>query len=270
MIACAIIENDPLAKDSLSNLINTNFCEELMVIGSASSATKGLELIRQKSPELIFLDIELPQQAGFYLFTYLFTQNIDVILISSNREFVISAFKSTSTDYLTKPFNLPDLRACIDRLKKKKSAQGSTNETVKQLISNLKMGASYQEKIALPTTDGFQVIHFNEILYCQASENYSYVNMVTGDSFLITKTLKSIEELLPSSSFFRIHKSILLNINYVKSFSRKDGFTVTLENKQQFEIATRRHEEFINLFLRKGIDTHVPNEKVRFPDETLN
>lgn len=270
MINCAIIETDTLIAKSLSNLINTNFCEELMVIGTVNSANGAMELIRRKSPELIFLDTELPDQDGFYLFTYFFTQNVDIILTLSNPECAISSFKNPATDYLIKPFNLSELRAAIDRLKKKRTTQNFTNETVKQVVDNLKMGTPFQEKIALPTSDGFQVIHFNEILYCQASENYAYINTVTGDSFLITKTLKSIEELLPSSSFFRIHKSILLNINYVKSFSRKDGFVVTLENKQQFEIAIRRHEEFINLFLRKGLGTPMQNEKITFPDETLN
>ncbi len=113
------------------------------------------------------------------------------------------------------------------------------------------MGTSYHEKIALPTMDGFQVIPFNEILYCQASENYSYIHTISNDTFLITKTLKNLEEHLPASCFLRIHKSVLLNINYVKSFSRKDGYVVTLETGQQFEVATRRYDEFIGHLLKK-------------------
>lgn len=249
MIRCAIIENDPDEAALLSSLIQRDLDEELKIVGTAYSATEGLDLARHKSPELIFLDIELSNQTGFYLFTYLFAKNIDVVFTSSNNENIESKLSLVPTEYLIKPYNIKDLWRIINL--KKKKAIPNNNDSINNLVTNLKMGASYQEKIALPTADGFQVIHFNEILYCQASENYSYINTVTGDSFLVTKTLKGLEELLPSTSFFRIHKSILLNINYVKSFSRKTGYVVFLENGQKFEVATRRQEEFSNLFLRK-------------------
>lgn len=252
MITCAIIDNDPLTAESLINIIQRDLCQELIVVGSACSAAEGLDLARLKSPDIIFLTIELPNQTGFYLFTYLFAQNIDVIFTSSDTENSISALKLVPSDYIIKPFHSKDIRTLVDRHKKRKELSNPHHNPIHHLINNLKMGASYQEKIALPTSDGFQVIHFNEILYCQASESYAYINTIAGDSILVTKTLKSIEELLPSASFFRIHKSVLLNINYVKSFSRKTGYIVTLENGQKFEIAIRRQEEFLNLFIRKA------------------
>ncbi len=251
MINCIIVEDNRLARETLSNIIVNNFPEELKIIGVAGSAKEGMNLVHQKSPELIFLDIELPDENGFSLFNHFPNHHFDVIFTTSSPDYAISAIKHMAIDYLIKPINLLDLSAAMVRLGKRKNRLKIGHDSVNKLINKIKMGTAFQEKIALPTADGFQVISFNEILYCQASENYSYIHTISKETILVTKTLKSLEELLPSLSFFRIHRSMLLNINYVKSFSRKDGFIVTLETGQKFEVAIRRQEEFTNHFVKK-------------------
>lgn len=255
MINCIIIEDDRLALELLYTLIKTNYSKKLKVIGSAGTVKEGMDLIRQKSPDLIFLDIELPDDNGFSIFNSFPNPQFDVIFTTSSSDYAIPAIKHMAIDYLLKPISLIDMNAALVRFDKRQSTQ---NDSLKKLVNNIKMGTSYHEKIALPTMDGFQVIPFNEILYCQASENYSYIHTIANETILVTKTLKNLEEQLPASCFFRIHKSVLLNINYIKSFSRKDGYMVTLETGQQFEVATRRYEEFINHLLKKE---HLQEQK---------
>lgn len=252
MINCIIIEDDRLALEVLSNLINQNFSKKVKILGIAGTAREGIELIRQKSPDLIFLDIELPDANGFLIFNSFPNPIFEVIFTTSSPEYAIAAIKHMAIDYLLKPINLMDLSASFVRLEKKRNEPKLTNNTIKKLVENFKMGISFDEKIALSTLDGFQILAFNEILYCQASENYSYIHTISNETILVTKTLKCLEEQLPSASFFRIHKSVLLNINYVKCFSRRNGLMVTLETGHQFEIATRRYEEFINHLLKKN------------------
>lgn len=251
MINCIIIEDDQLALESLKNLISVNFSKKLKIVGIAGTVKEGLILIQQKAPDLIFLDIELPDENGFSIFNSFPNPMFDVIFTTSSSEYAIPAIKHMAIDYLLKPVSLIDLNAALVRFDKRRNNQNLSNDSFKKIVDNIKMGTSYHEKIALPTTDGFQIIPFNEIIYCQASENYSYIHTISKDTLLVTKTLKNLEEQLPASCFFRIHKSLLLNINYVKSFSRKDGYTVTLETGQQFEVATRRYEEFINHLFKK-------------------
>ncbi len=270
MTTCVIIEDDRLAMESLRQLITTNFCEELMLVGIASNARDGMKLIHNKSPELIFLDIELPDGNGFNLLSQLSDYKFEVIFATASHDYAISALRHSAIDYLIKPINLIDLRGAVIRLENKKKTLKPKKVNVQNISENFRMGISLCEKIALPTSDGFQLVRLNEILYCQASENYTYIYTVNGDSYFITKTLKNIEELLSSVCFFRIHKSTLLNINYVKSFSRRDGFVVILENEQKFEVATRRQEEFINLFLRKNSEIKNSNGDFRYTGETLN
>jgi two-component system LytT family response regulator len=250
MTTCVIIEDDQLSRGLLTKLIEIYFSDELKLLGSVGTVKDGLALIRKKSPELIFLDIELPDENGFGIYNYFPNPDFSVIFTTSNPNYAISAIKHMAVDYLLKPINQIDLSAAMIRFEKRKSLLKQSNDSVKMLVDNLKMGTSFQEKIALPTCDGFQVFPFNEILYCQASENYSYVFTITNESFLVTRTLKNLEEILPSY-FFRIHKSVLLNINYIKYFSRKEGFIVTLETGQKFEVATRRYEDFINQLVKK-------------------
>jgi two-component system LytT family response regulator len=251
MISCIIIEDDLLAQESLSYLIENKFHDKLKLVGVAGTLLEGINLIKQKMPELVFLDIELPDESGFSVFNYFPNAPFEVIFTTSGPEYAVTAIKHMAVDYLIKPVGLIDLGAALVRLDKRNSAERLANEAFKKMVENFKMGTSYQEKIALPTPDGFQIIPFNEILYCQASESYAYICTKSKEKILVTKTLKNLEEQLPSSCFYRIHKSILLNINYVKSFSRKDGFIVTLETGQKFEVATRRQEEFTNFLIKK-------------------
>lgn len=270
MISCIIIEDDQLALGALSSMLRINFSKSITISGTAQTVKEGLVLIQQKSPDLIFLDIELPDDNGFSIFNNIPNPQFEVIFTTTTSEYAIPAIKHMAIDYLLKPINLMDLNAAIVRFDKKRKVEGITKESIKKLVETIKNGTSFNEKIALPTVDGFQVIPFNEILYCQASESYSYIHTISNETFIVTKTLKSLEELLPSTSFFRIHKSILLNINYIKSFSRKEGFIVTLENNLKLEVATRRHDEFINLFFKKPSITKNENPENLIKKETLN
>lgn len=267
MIKCVIIEDNRSHRESLCNLIESNFINELLLLGTASNVMEGLNLIRQKSPQLVFLNIDLPDESGFNILNHFPVPPFETIFVTSSPEYAIYAIKHMAVDYLLQPISLIDLQGAIARYKKKTQLHQNNNSNItNQLIENFKMGISHHEKVALPTYDGFQVIRLNEILYCQASENYSYINTISNETHLVTKTLKNLEELLPSDRFFRIHKSILLNINYVKCFSRKEGFVATLDTGLKFEIATRRQEDFINLFMKKHTEIKQETEVPVFID----
>jgi two-component system, LytTR family, response regulator len=251
MTTCIIIEDDKLAREALIRLLEINFSSEIKLLGTAETLKGGIELIHQKAPDIVMLDIELPDENGFRLFDYFSKISFDVIFTTAYQHYALSAIKYSAIDYLIKPVSLIDMKAALIRFEKKNEKRIS-HQQVKLLLESLKMGKSFHQKVSLPTADGFQVICIHEILYCLASENYTHVFTIDNEDFLVTRTLKAIEELLPVDTFFRIHKSTLLNLNYVKSFSRKDGCVVTLENGQKFEVATRRQEEFTNMFLKKG------------------
>jgi two-component system, LytTR family, response regulator len=251
MIKCVIIEDDRLARESLLRTIEVHFATDMEVVGYAETLKAGVELINQAAPDLVFLDIELPDETGLRLFDYIQQATFEVVFTTSNNRYALDALRFSAIDYLIKPISNVDLRATLIRYEKRKQRKLSEQQ-IKMLIDSQRMGKSFREKVALPTNDGFQVINSNEIVCCLASENYTYIQTIYGNRFLATKTLKAIEEMMPGDMFFRIHKSTLLNMNYVRSFSRKDGSCeVTLENGDKYDVATRRQEDFTNVFVKK-------------------
>ena len=132
----------------------------------------------------------------------------------------------------------------INRYEKKKKDENN-NARIQALLSNLNIGAAISSKIALPTLSGYQMEKISHIIYCEADENYTKIYTIRGDFILVSRTLKVIEEMLPPDYFFRIHKSHLINMNFVKSYNRTDGYKILLENGVELEIATRRNEEFV-------------------------
>ena len=106
-------------------------------------------------------------------------------------------------------------------------------------------------KIALPTLSGYQMEKINHIIYCEADQNYSKIHLLSGKELMVSKTLKHIEELLPHDSFFRIHKSTLINLNYMDNYSRVDGHKVMMENGITLDVANRRIDEFVKAITYK-------------------
>ena len=117
-------------------------------------------------------------------------------------------------------------------------------------LSNLSDGADVFQKVALPTMEGYKLVKSNDIIYCEANENYTKIYIRTDEMILVPKTLKTVEELLSMENFFRIHKSYLVNMNYIESYSRNEGYRIKLENGAELDVASRRNDEFLKALKR--------------------
>jgi len=244
MITCLIIDDEKPARDALEMMINRYFPSRAEVIAKAASLKDGVIAILKDKPDVVFLDIEMPGEDGFRLFSYFEQVSFSVIFITAYKEYAIKAIRHAALDYLLKPVNVEDLRHAFD-LYEKNQGKGIPGENVRKLITALAPGFSVMEKIALPTFAGYQMERVNDIMYCHADQNYTEVHLSGGRKLMISKALNVVEELLPESLFFRIHKSCLVNLNYIKSFSREEGFHVILENGVRLDVAGRRKEEFL-------------------------
>ena len=218
--------------------------EKLKVVASANSVKEAVYSIHRFKPEIVFLDIEMPEENGFKLFDYFDNVDFDVVFLTAYRNYAIEAIKFAAFDYLLKPLDFDELSAVVTRFEKKKKNLDN-NARIQTLLSNLNIGADIDTKIALPTFSGYQMEKINQIVFCEADENYTKIHTVRGDIILVSRTLKVVEEMLPPKYFFRIHKSYLVNMNYVKSYNRIEGHKIQLETGTELEIATRRNEEFV-------------------------
>ena len=253
MITCIVIDDEKRARETFALLLERYFTEKIKLLYSAESVQEGVNAINKFNPELVFLDIEMPVENGFKLFEYFDHIHFEVIFLTAHIHYSIEAIKVAAFDYLLKPLNYIDLTDCINRYEKQKRAMRINPERVYTLLNSLNAGNDIGSKIALPTHSGYHLEKISHILYCEADENYTKVYTIRGDYFVVPKTLKTIEELLPKDIFFRIHKSWLINLNYVQDYHRNDGYKVLLENGVELDVATRRNEEFLRILTKRSL-----------------
>jgi two-component system LytT family response regulator len=244
MIKVIIIDDEKLARNTLQAMINRYFPGRIQVIQAVESVKEGVFAIYKHNPDLVFLDIEMPGENGFKLFDYFQQVTFSVIFTTAYKNYAIEAVKVAAIDYILKPINYVDLQGAISLYEKRK-VQGISKESIDKLLNAINPLPDPKGKIALPTFSGFQFERINSILYCEADQNYTHIFTTRGDSILVSKPLSYLEELLPLDSFFRIHKSYLVNMNFIKSYSRTDGFHVVLENGTVLDVANRRNVEFL-------------------------
>lgn len=246
-----IIDDERKSRETLQKIIERYFCEKIRIVYMASNVQEGVMAINRYNPKLVFLDIEMPGENGFKLFDYFTYYNFEVIFTTAYKQYAIDAIKYSALDYLLKPINYIDLKEVLKRLEEKKEKL-PPNAQIETFLANMSANSAEFNKIALPTIDGYELERVNNIVYCQAEENYTKIITNRDDVILVAKTLKNIETLLPEKMFFRIHKSYLVNLNYIKSYSKVQGYKITLENGVKLDVATRRNDEFLRALTRKN------------------
>lgn len=249
MITCIIIDDEKPAREFLEKLINQYFGTKIIVLGVVESVSQGVELINKLHPELIFLDIEMKGEDGFQLFKYFDNVFFDIIFTTAHKNYAIDAIKHSAIDYLLKPINFIDLNDAIKRLERKQTA--STNQQrINALLENLNSDSTQFNKIALPTSTGYELEKISNIVYCEGMDNYSKIITLQGREITVTKTLKYLEETLPSTVFFRIHKSTLVNLNYISNYSRVEGYSVTLTTGKKLDVSVRKSEQLVSFIYK--------------------
>lgn len=245
-ITCVIIDDERIAREAFQDICERYLNDELEVKGLAESVKDGVELIKKYQPELVFLDIEMPNENGFKLFNYFTKYTFEVIFTTAFKQYAIDAIKYSALDYLLKPIDFIDLKEALSRYEKKRSTNTSQIR-IETLISNLSSGADINQKVAFPTMDGYQMEKLNDIMYCEGDVNYTKIHICDGTVIMVSRTLKEVEELLSSQYFYRTHKSYLVNLNYVKSYSRTKNFGIYLDNNQWLPVSNRKNDEFLQV-----------------------
>jgi two-component system, LytTR family, response regulator len=251
MISCVLIDDERKARETFDMIVQRYLPEKLKVAAMCESVKEGAHCIQKNHPDIVFLDIEMPGENGFKLFDYIDNIDFVVVFLTAYKNYAIDAIHFSAFDYLLKPLDYMELMEVIVKFEKKKRENNNLN--VQALLSNLNIGADISSKIALPTLSGYQMEKISHIIYCAADENYTKIYTVCSDCILVSRTLKVVEEMLPADHFFRIHKSYLVNMNFVKSYNRTDGHKILLENGVELEIATRRNEEFVKALTKARI-----------------
>lgn len=246
MYHTVIIDDDNLARKGLKLILEKNF-KEIEILGEANSVASGLSLINEVEPNLVFLDIEMPDGTGFNLLEQLSEVNFRVVFTTSYSEYAITAFKYSAFDYIVKPVLIENVRSIIDRINDIPVLM--EKKRVEVLKNNLSLGNEEDQTIALPDINGFTIVKVRDIVRCEGDRNYSRVFFVNGTSVLVSRTLLDFDNLLVQHGFFRIHRSHLISLKNVNRYLKTDGGLVEMIDKTQLPVSPKFKEELLNRLL---------------------
>ncbi len=243
MIKTLIIEDEQKSRDVLMKIIEKN-CPELKVVGSATNVTEGVELIKSLKPDLVFLDITMPDGSGFDLLEQVSDQKFELIFATASNSHAVRAFKYSACDYLLKPIDIEELRNAVLRVVKRKSETPDMGN-LNFLIQQLKRSDDNFQKITLPTGNAYEIINLKDIVRCEADGSYTYFYLTDKRKLMVSASLKHYEELLPEQDFIRVHHHNLINMNHVIRFLKEDGGYAVMTDGSKIEISRRKKDQFM-------------------------
>lgn len=238
-IKSLIVDDNPFIIDLLSDQLNQEH-PNVEIIGSAQSGQEALEKIKSLRPDLVFLDVEMPDMSGFDMLAYLDEIFFQTIFITSFSHYAIKAIRFNALDYLVKPINPKELAQALKRY-----AENPANpQRVKEALENLKTEKNEDQTFFLPTQEGGLKLVLKNIVRIEGERNYSYIYLSDNTKKLSSKTLGYFEEILSDKGFFRCHRSHLVNGFHVEKISEQSF--IILDNKMELPISRRKRKETQN------------------------
>ncbi len=240
-----LIDDEPGAL-AVMQLLLQKYCIQINIIGKTSNTTEAISLIKSKSPDIVFLDIEMPQLNGFQLLEQLGDINFHVIFTTAYDQYAVQAFRYSAVDYLLKPIVAEDLVDAIVRLEQRDKGG---KEQMKALGENLVAVRNQQvpDRITLPHTRGYIFQKVADIIYCEAHNTYTKFFIEGKEPMLISKPLGDVEEMLADGPFFRTHRQYLVNIQKIAELLRTDGGYLLMSNGQEIPIVRTRRQELLDM-----------------------
>ncbi|MFT3827684.1 MAG: LytTR family DNA-binding domain-containing protein [Chitinophagaceae bacterium] len=235
MITGIIVDDELNNVEHLQRLLQQHF-PQIRVVATADNVTAAYTAIVQYRPDLVFLDIQMPGESGFDLLTKFTHIDFEVIFVTAHDQYGIQAIKFSALDYLLKPVTVNDLQVAVEKASTRITKK-QKDHSLENLLSFITTGNKEQQKIALPLQDEIRYAPVGSIIRCEASNNYAYVLLDSGEKLLVCKTLKEFAGLLKPYGFVRTHQSHLVNTRFVKSYLKEDGGILLLTDKTKIPVS---------------------------------
>jgi len=240
-----IIEDEPHSAKLLEGMLNA-IDPQILVVDKCGDLPSGIKSIRKHIPHVVFLDIELPVYSGLQLFDFFDEDDINfkIIFTTAYNQYALRAFEMCAIDYLMKPLQESKLRLAVNKI------SNQNDERLTPLMNAFRQNFSEtaDKKIVLPVSDGYEIINLNDIIYLKAEGSYTNIFLKANTCLLASKNLKHFQFILEgASNFFRIHRSIIVNINFVKKLYRNEGAVAILANNDEVPVAVDRIDDLLNV-----------------------
>ncbi len=244
MIRCVIVDDESKAREIIVEMLKL-YCSDVEVVGQAHNVAKGYEVINTLKPDLVLLDIKMPDGSGFDLLNKFDKLNFKVIFITAHEEYAIKAFRFSALDYILKPIDPSDLISAVEKVSGVDSVN-NINEQFKTFKDNFYNGNSTQEKkIVLKTTENIYIISIKDVIRCQSEKNYTYFYFNNRERIIVSKTLKDFDEILTDYGFMRIHRSHLVNVTYIDRFEKSEGGFLIMKDGSRVDVSHRKKEALL-------------------------
>ena len=245
MIKTIIVDDEQDARQSIRYVIE-HYCPNMQVLDEASSADEAITKIKKHKPDLLLLDVEMPKGSGFKVLEEFPQRSFEVIFITAYNHYAIKAIKFSAVDYILKPVDIDEFIEAANRIEKAlNSHRTGNNKRYNVLFENLR--AQLPNKLAIPVSEGYQMIYPGEIIRIEADGSYSSIILEKGKSIVVSKSIKEYEELLNGHNFFRIHNSFLVNLEHVKKYLRVEGGYIEMSDGKTINISRRKKEQFLDI-----------------------
>ena len=250
-ITAVIIDDEEKARRGLRKLLDM-FCPEVEIIGEVSNIIDAKKLVDEVRPELLFLDVQMPNGNGFNLLKQFDKLPFDVIFVTGFDMFAINAIKFSALDYLLKPV---EVNLLINAVNKAIVNKVEKNDKITQLLNLLNLTSDKQldKRIVVHQNDKVVLVKVDSIKFIEADDRYSHIHSIHGERFTVTKTLKEFEEFFVENEvFLRINKNFIVNLNQVKDYSKGEPCFIKLYDDTSFEISRRKKQEFLERIRNKS------------------
>ncbi len=247
MLTALIVDDEQNSREALKGKLEL-FCPEIEILGESETVSDAAQKMITQSPDVLFLDINLSGEDGFDLLEELQKSDEklpEIIFITAHDEFAIKAIKFSASDYLLKPIDAEELVKAVRKVEAKREMDPSPK--LNTLLENIRQASDSPKKIVIPSSDGLHIFKVADIMRCESSSNYTQFFLNTGKTMLASKTLKEFDGMLCDYSFERVHKSHLINMNYVKQYVQSDGGYVIMHDGSRIPVANRKKEQLVKL-----------------------
>lgn len=246
MLKITIIEDEEKSLGFIRSIIE-QYCPAVQIIGTATSVQSAVTLLTNVKPALVLSDINLPDGTAFEMLSRLDEIDFKVIFITAFEEYAIKAIKFSALDYLVKPIDPNELVKALNKAKEQ-IEHDNNNLKLKALLSNVREFSDKLRKIVLKTFDSIYVIDLQDIIRCESDNSYTLFYLKDSRKIMVSNVLKEYDELLANSGFIRVHKSHLVNLNYIDKFIKSDGGYLIMKDGASVPVSQRKRDMIMDFF----------------------
>ena len=246
MIKAVIVDDEKNARLVLRELLKETF-NTIEIVAEAQNVAEAVTVIEENKPDLLFLDVDMPDGTGFDVLKKTKFKSMKIIFITAHHEHAIKAIKFSAFDYILKPVNTNEVIETVNRALEEQNAE-NTSDKMDAVISNFSSSMPEMKKLVLKTAERIYLVNVNEIIRLEADNNYTNVFLMSGDKILVSKTIKVYDDILSSYGFMRVHQSHLINLHHIKHFENQDGGFITLSDGSSIPVSKNKKTLLLEYF----------------------